>query len=36
MKKNEVSQTAWLVKNHLVMSDIAQKIYMTKDNCRFC
>ena len=31
MKKNEVSQTAWLVKNHLVMSDIAQKeIYMTQ------
>ena len=25
MKKNEVSQTAWLVKNHLVMSDVAQK-----------
>ena len=25
MSKSEVSQTAWLVKNHLVMSDIAQK-----------
>ena len=25
MKKDEVSQTAWLVKNHLVMSDVAQK-----------
>ena len=24
-EKNEVFQTAWLVKNHLVMSDIAQK-----------
>ena len=25
MKKNEVSQVVWLVKNHLVMSDVAQK-----------
>tara|TARA_B100000900_G_scaffold401049_1_gene405311 strand:- start:1165 stop:2475 length:1311 start_codon:yes stop_codon:yes gene_type:complete len=25
MKNHEVSQTAWLIKNHLVMSDIAQK-----------